>query len=143
MKALRLGLMGVLVAIHMAALADAPELPYGRITISEVNATHTAQSGTSKLRFTVANDRQDVFHLLAITTPVARTAVLVGRVGPEKIITLDSASVPSDGVLDLNTSHLWVELSGLKRALVAGDTFPVELNFGAFRVSALAHVHEG
>ena len=143
MKALRLGLMGVLVAIHTAALGDAPELPYGRVTISEVNATHAAQSGTSKLRFTVANDRPDVFHLLEITTPVARTAVLVGRIGSEKTTTLDSASVPSDGVLDLNTSHLWVELRGLTRALVAGDAFPVELNFGAFRVSALAHVHEG
>ncbi len=143
MNSLRLGLFALLVSVYTAALGDAPELPYGRVSITDVNATHAELSGTSKLRFSVENGLGAVFHLLEITTPVADTAVIVGRIGPDGTAVLDSAAVPQYGTLDLNTSHLWVELKGLTKALVAGDEFPVELNFGSFRIEALAHVHEG
>ena len=143
MKTLRLCLMGLLVLVHTVVLGDAPELAYGRVSITAVNATQTTASETSKLRFTIENDVGSAFHLLEITTSVASTAVIVGRIGPAETTVLDSIRVPSKGVLDLNTSHLWVKLSGLKRALVAGEEFPVELIFGTFRLTALAHVHEG
>lgn len=143
MNLLRLGLFGLLVLVHAVALGDAPDLPYGRVTIADVNATQALQSGTSKLRFSVENGLGRVFHLLEITTPVADTAMIVGRIGSDETAVLDSAAVPQHGRLDLNTSHVWVELKGLKKALVAGDEFPVQLNFGSFRIEALAHVHEG
>lgn len=95
MKTLRLGLMGLLVLVHTAVLGNAPELPYGRVSVTTVNATHATASGTS------------------------------------------------ESVLDLNRSHLWVDLRVLKRELVAGEEFPIELVSGTFRLNALAHVHEG
>ena len=134
--------MGALVFLHTVAVADAPELAYGRIFVTAVNATQTISSGTSKLRFTLENDLSRPFHLLEITTPVANKAVIVGRTGPEETTVMESAFIPSEGVLDLNTSHLWVELSGLKRKLAAGENFPIELDFGTFRLSAIAHVHD-
>ena len=142
MKLLRSGLMGGLVLLHTVALADAPELSYGRVSITAVNATHATSNGTSKLRFTVENGLGRGLHLVKITTPVASTAAIVGRIGPGETTVLGSAPIPGEGVLDLNTSHLWVELSGLKRALVAGEEFPVELNFETFRLTTLAHVHD-
>ena len=135
--------MGLLVLVHTAVLGDAPELANGRVSLTAVNATHATASGTRKLRLTIENDPVSTFHLLEITTLVASISVIVGRIGPAETTVLDSTAVTSEGVLDLNTLHLWMELSGLKPALVAGQEFPVELVFGTFSLNALAHVQEG
>ena len=143
MRSLLRILLGSLVLSHATIVhSDAPELPYGGVSITAMNATLAHESGTSKLKFTVANDLVETFHLLEISTPVARSAVIVARVGPQATTELASISIPSGDVLDLHTSHLWVELRGLKRSLAAGETIPVELSFGRFRVSATAHIHD-
>lgn len=127
-----------------AVIADAPEHPYGRLFVTAVNATEgkgREGRGASRLRLTVSNETGEDFHLQGVVTPVAESAVLVGRAGQSEAVALDSVLVPQDGVLDLNTLHMWVKLTHLRRALSSGDEFSVELDFGGFRIVVDAHVH--
>ena len=86
-----------------AVIADAPEHPYGRLFVTAVNATEGKVGGASLLRLTVSNETGEDFHLQGVVTPVAESAVLVGRTGQSEAVALDSVLVPQDGVLDLNT----------------------------------------
>ena len=124
-----------------AVIADAPEHPYGRLFVTAVNATEGTAGGARRLRLTVSNETGEDFHLQGVVTPVAESAVLVGRTGQSEAVALDSVLVPQDGVLDLNTLHMWVKLTHLRRALSSGDEFSVELDFGGFRIVVEPHIH--
>ncbi len=142
----RLRILGSILFVWLSfvafALADAPEIFAGRISISDVSASAARAGEDSRLRFTLSNDGADVLNFLGTETDVARQAVLTGRVGhSHESSALDSLTIAPDEILDLNTSHLWVSLQELHRPLIVGDTFAVTLRFSRGNLPVIVHVH--
>src|SRR3546814_14595912 len=94
------------VAGSPAVRADTPFEMGNNIHIESAIATPAQPGDTSRVRFRVINDSTAPFHLIGLSTPVAREARLFARIGPTATTVPDSIAVPAGEALDLHTLHL-------------------------------------
>ncbi len=88
----------------------------------------TGNTAIVKLR--IHNNMTQPIRLLAVETPVAEGSRMMIAAGAGRALPLDSLSVLPDESLNFATSHMWIELFGLKRSLTAGMHVPLRLLFG-------------
>ena len=133
--------LAIAVAPALAAPADQPPDHHGRIIFDKVWATAAEVGDRSKLRFRLVNQSYDPVYLLGVDSPVATHARIVARISDRDTTTIESVAVRADSELDLNTSHMWIELGPLARPIKPGESIPIELIFVRSRVRVYAHVH--
>src|SRR3546814_15325441 len=93
------------VAGSPAVRADTPFEIGNNIHIESAIATPAQPGDTSRVRFRIINDSTAPFHLIGISTPVAREARLFARIGPTATTVLSPIGVPAGEALALTTSH--------------------------------------
>ena len=120
--------LAALVAAAVSGGAAAHEELSGDITIEHPWAMPGKAGATTRVFMLVRNDERSPVHLLRVTTPVAEAA-RIGFRSPGRDEHLDSLSVPPDGSLRMDTSHMWVELLNLREDLEDGETFPATIHF--------------
>ena len=128
-----------------AARADLPPLHAGHVVVEQAFATPGQVGGSSQLRFRIRNDAAQSFHLMGVRTAVAGSARIVARTSDVETTEMDSIVVPSDGVLDLGSSHMWVSLDDLSVDLDPGSEFDADLILhfptGSWPMTVQVHVH--
>lgn len=97
--------------------------------------------GASELRFRLDNASGRTLTLTGAGSPLAESGALVMRMPEDGPTEIDGLTVLDQEVLDLLSSHVWIELRGLEQAVQPGDTVDVELLFDTGAVGAIAHVH--
>lgn len=83
------------------------------------------------LKFRIHNNTGSVIHLLRVETPIASGSRIMFDAGDGRQLQLDSLGVKPEQVLDFTTSHMWVELTGLRETLRNGMHVPLRLIFNA------------
>lgn len=131
---------GLMMVMMHPALADEPA-ELGDIRIEAGTATPAEKGGRSRVRFRIINNSRTGLHLTGISTPVAKNAELVARVGSRETSVLQSIGILSEETLDLTTSHLHYVLHPLREALHSGDEFSITLHFTGWSRSTSIHVH--
>lgn len=111
------------------------------VRVEGATATAAGSNGISRLAFTLINDGGRRLHLSRIVSKVAQHARLMAQIGVGMTSEIGSVGVSPGEELDLSSSHMWYELSGLMRALTLDETFDVELDFVDFQISIPVHVH--
>ena len=126
----------VIVAFAFGASAGAQSAVtyYGRLVIDHATVTPGEIGENSVLRFRITNDGYDAEHLLELKTSVSKRTRLVARIGDRDTATMESFAIRADDILDLWSSHMWVELGPLVAPLKAGQSISVELVFLSTRV---------
>ena len=122
--------IGLAVALACAAApVAAHEEMAGRLFIEHPWVTPAKAGATAWLYMRIVNEGRSGVHLLGVVTPAAERSGIMFRSGPGSVSTLASVLIEPEGSLGLHTSHMWIELSGLKRDLRSGDSFPATLEF--------------
>jgi copper(I)-binding protein len=123
------------------ASADQPPDHHGRVTVENVWVTPANEAEQAILRLRILNETHSPMHLLGVASPLAKGSQIVGRISDHRTARLGSIGIRPDDMLDLTTSHLWIELGPLSREIRQGDLIPIELVFVRGRIHADAHVH--
>ncbi|MBP7065154.1 copper chaperone PCu(A)C [Ferrovibrio sp.] len=101
----------------------------------QINVDHVLiepRDGTSAiLKFSIQNNTRSTIHLLRIETPVASGSRIMFNSGDGRQLQLDSLGVETEQNLNFGTSHMWVELTGLRETLRNGMHVPLRLIFNA------------
>lgn len=131
MKSRRTIPMAALIWLASMSGAHAHSADWGKVTIDHPWALPAKAGSSTKLYMKITNDDPAAtIYFFGVRTEVASETKLQIWTGPARSGTLDSISVPAGETLDLGTSHFWIALNGLKRNLVAGETFTATANFG-------------
>lgn len=125
------------------AFADSEAELGDDLRIEEVSATAAGRGGISRLSFKLVNDGSAGLQLARITAAVADDARLMVSVGPGKSHNIGSIGIAEGTTLDMQSSHIWYEISPLRRALVPGESFDAVFDFVNFRVTVRVHVQGG
>ena len=75
------------------------------------------------------NETPNDYHILGVTSPVAAGTRIFVSIGTAQYRQVQTLSVFADESLRLDTTHLVVELVGLKRDLKNGDRFKAMMHF--------------
>lgn len=143
-----LAISGLLVAVlsgsgQGTAHADESSEPNPGIYIEDAVATPAAAGETSIIGFRIDNFSGRSVNLMGVSSENATSALILIRGHGARTHIASGVSVMQEETLDLRTSHMWVELRGLKSAVMEGDLVPFELIFARGQVSAQAHAHAG
>lgn len=113
------------------------------LTVDRVRVTSGEVGGRSIVRLRIRNDGPESRHLLAVETEVATGARLLAQISKSKVVAIESITIGSESVLDLSSSHQWIEMGPLEQRLTSGEKIQMKLVFvnGSFPVEA--HVHDG
>lgn len=124
------------------SIADAAPLTIAnQMSVEGAYASSGTVGDSIKIEFRLINDSASSIVLLGATSPVARQSQLIGRIGNSETAQFDSISVPKQEVLDLTTSHMWLELKPLRQPLLPGDVIRLTLIFTHGELSVDVHVH--
>jgi len=126
-----------------ASRADESSEPITGLYIEDAVATPADAGETAIIGFRIDNFSGRNVSLMGVSSQTADSASVVMRGGRVGTHVTTAVSVMQDETLDLRTSHMWVELRGLKTKIREGDLVPFELVFARGRVSAQAHAHAG
>ncbi len=121
-------------AFGASAGIDSTVTYHGRLVIDHATVTPGEAGENSVLRLRIINDGYDAEHLLDLKTSVSQRTRLVARIGDRDTATMESFAIRADDMLDLGSSHMWVELGPLVAPLKAGQSISVELVFLTTRV---------
>lgn len=130
------------IAIALVACIDRPVKP--SLAVRDAWARAADSAATTAAYFVIVNHETTTVSLTAVSSPVAESATLHESMkmdGLVHMVALDAQQpiVPGDSlVLAEGARHLMV--AGLKRAIAAGDSLPLELRFSdgrVIRVSAI------
>ena len=121
-------------AFGASAGADGAVTYHGRLVIDHATVTPGETGENSVLRLRIINDGNDAEHLLDLKTSVSIHTRLVARLSDRDTATMESFAIRADDILDLGSSHMWVELGPLVTPLKAGRSIAVELVFLSSRV---------
>ena len=143
-----LAIFGLLLAAYDGigqgvARADESSEPISGIYIEDAVATPAAAGETAIIGFRIDNFSGRNVLLMGVSSENAETALMMMRGGGAGTHIATGVSVFQDETLDLRTSHMWVELRGLKSAIEDGDLVPFELLFARGGVYVQAHAHAG
>lgn len=86
-------------------------------------------STSAVLKFSIHNNTGSIIHLLRVDTPVAAGSRIMFNAGDGRQLQLDSLGVKPEQTLDFTTSHMWIELTGLREKLRNGMHVPLRLIF--------------
>lgn len=123
--------------------ADESSEPITGLYIEDAVATPANAGETAIIGFRIDNFSARNVSLMGVSSQIADSASIMMRGGGVGTHIATAASVMQDETLDLRTSHMWVELRGLKTEIREGDLVPFELVFAHGRVGAQAHAHAG
>ncbi len=124
-----------------AAIADDVRNENGFVSVEAAHVLATKTGGTAQLQFKVSNLGDDPVNLVSVRStvaPVSRMTIFDPYQGRQAV---DDLSVRRDETLDLDTSHIRVELINLNKDIRPGSTIEFELVFRQFSATAEAHVH--
>ena len=141
--------IGVAASLMISALgqgtprADESSEPITGLYIEDAVATPADVGETAIIGFRIDNFSARNVTLIRVSSSNAESSVIVMRGGGIGVHIANSLSIMQDESFDLRTSHMWVELRGLRTEIREGDLVPFELVFARGRVSAQAHAHAG
>lgn len=111
------------------------------ILVEEATLNPILNSDKAQLHFTISNYGRINVTLKEITSPAATEVSMFFLTPMGKKQTVSNLSILVEETLDLNSSHIIVELSGLKKPLIKGAKVEFELIFNEFKTSAIADIH--
>ena len=123
------------------AIADDVKNDDYAVSVEAANVPATKVGGTAQLQFKIINHGNESVNLRSVRSDLAqvtRMTISDPFLGRQAI---DDLSVLRDETLDLDTSHIKVELINLKEDIKPGTTIEFELVFRRFSTTAEAHVH--
>ena len=109
--------------------ARAHNLEAGRLIITHPWTDRAKLGGSSKIHMTISNEGYDYLHLTRFTTISASEARLTFAPNGTTVSYLESIAIPPNEEIDFRKARLSIELTGLKRELSEGDSFPGTLHF--------------
>lgn len=124
-----------------ASRADESSEPITGLYIEDAVATPADAGETAIIGFRIDNFSHRNVSLIGVSSQNADLVMIIlrgGGVGPD---VATAVAVMQEETLDLRTSHMWVELRGLKSEIREGDFVPFDLVFARGRVSVRAHAH--
>ena len=142
-KNIIMGLFSVaLIAFNINyAVADEETETYGGIIIENARVETDSKKPKAFLKMKISNLSQSGITLVGIRTENFNQAKILMEQPWKSSIRVDSLTILEEETLDLDTSHIRVELSGLNRAVKAGDIIQFELLFNNQVISAAADIH--
>jgi copper(I)-binding protein len=123
------------------ALADETIEVMSGVLIEAATATPALAGGTTLVHFSIDNASGQDLTLTGVRSDMARTGVLVMRQSTIGETDIPMLTILQEEVLDLRSSHIWVELRGLAAPLGEGDSLEFDLMFIKARVPVIADVH--
>ena len=125
----------------LPASADAIPDQYSGVTITDATAQAAPSGGNSVLRFRLVNEGTEPLTLLGVTSEQITESRILGQTSHGTPESLGSINIPVEETLDLQSFHLKIELSGMKRSYVSGQVVTLNLAMvrGEFPINA--HVH--
>ncbi|NNJ74237.1 MAG: copper chaperone PCu(A)C [Anderseniella sp.] len=123
------------------AIADDVRNDDHTVSVEAANVPATKAGGTARLQFKIINHGNEPVNLRSVRSDLAkgtRMTIFDPFLGRRAI---DDLSVLRDETLDLDTSHIRVELVSLTEDMEPGTTIEFELVFRRFSTTAEAHVH--
>lgn len=129
------------VAVNPSAADEAFE-PLSSVTVYDAVVDSAPTGATSRLQMKIENLSSEDVTLIGVRSPMAESGALVVVGGPEpdagtSLVLL----IRQEETLDLQSSHIRLELRGLKSPLTEGDSAPFELVFRHGFALGTAHVH--
>lgn len=115
--------------------------PLSDVYVEQAVATTAEVGGTTRVRFVLDNLSGNDVTLVGAEAPLATSGALVLHTGDGETRDVPIFLIKDQEVLDLSTSHIWIELRGLRQPLSDDDEFHFELIFRKGAVAATAHVH--
>lgn len=128
------------VGISTAHADEAFELLNGA-NVTSATATPAPKGGTSRIALRLENYSSADIYLLGIRSKMADSGVLMIQSAGMPAQTAKQYLVRAEETLDLATSHIWLELRGLRMPLTVGKEIRFDLIFRNGITPGLAHVH--
>lgn len=116
---------------------------YDSIRIENAYIQTDPQSPVSFLRLRIANQSSGDLTLLKIKSERFERAEILMNVPGKGAVEVDGLTILQEETLALDTSHIRIELSNLKRAISLSEKIEFELQFENQTIRALADVHSG
>ena len=122
--------------------ADESFEPLSGVTVYDAVVDSAPTGATSRLQMKIENLSSEDITLIGVRSSIAASGALVVVGGPEpdaetSLVLL----IRQEETLDLQSSHIRLELRGLKSPLTKGDSAPFELVFRRGVALGMAHVH--
>lgn len=124
-----------------SANADESSEPISGLLVEEATVTPASIGSTAVGRFRLENLSGRTLMLKGAKARWAKTARIVIRGASGRVERISALTIKENEILDLRSSHLWVEFIDVKRPLQTGETIDFELVFAAGVVPVSAHVH--
>ncbi len=131
----------VIGALNLPTLADESFEPISGVDVLNATATPAAIGETSRLRFRLENFSSSDLTLIGVRSKTASSGAIAIADGSGGSADTETLMIKQEETIDLETSHIWLELRGAKSRLSAGDTIPFELLFRNGIVPGIADVH--
>ncbi len=109
--------------------AKAHNLVAGRLVITHPWINPAKLGGSSLIRMTISYVGYDYLHLIGFTTTSASKARLTFASSGTTVSYIESIAIPPNDEVNFRRARLSIELTGLKRGLRDGDSFPGTLHF--------------
>ena len=138
-------LLSVVLLVLSAALslanADETSERATNVVIEEATIAPSNMGSAAPLKFRISNLGRNRLTLKGAQAKVAERVRLSMNLSGNGFEEVTELYLLPDETLDLRSSHIKVELVGLKRDLKAGEQIEFILDFGDFKTSAVADVH--
>lgn len=118
-------------ALAFAAFdASAHEASSGDLVLSHPWAEPGAKGGNTRMYVVIQNEEQFKVSLSGVSSPLAERIELKFRSPDGAQMGLSSRVIAAEETLNVASSHMWFELTGLKADLRPGEVFRVTFYFG-------------
>ena len=124
-----------------AAIADDVRNDNNFVSVEAAHVSASKAGGTAQLQFKITNNGNQPVNLKSVRSSLAQTSQVTIFDPYQGRQVIDDLSVLRDETLDLDTSHIRVELINLSKDIEPGSTIEFELVFRRFSTTAEAHVH--
>lgn len=133
----------VVVLAATIARADGGSEPISGLQIEGAVVTPAPKGGTAIAGFRIENLSSRSVTLIGARSVRSDAATIVIRSSGGSTEEATAVAIRPNEVLNLRSSHLWVEFRDLKEAIVPGEMLSFELIFASGTFSVEAHAHEG
>lgn len=128
------------ISTHTAAMADETSEQKTGILVEEAHITVSEDPSIAGLEFSITNMGSSDVTLISLSSMLTdRIEIFIYEGGNRTVIS--DLAILQEETLDLASSHIKVELVGVKQKLQPGSTFEFNLHFRDFQTTAIAHVH--
>ncbi len=127
--------------LNSTASADEATETYDGIIVEQAFVQTNQGIPNSQLRLKISNLTSSDLTLTAISTEWFEEVKIMVRMPGKGLVEANTLSILQEETLELDTSHLVIELSNLKRAIKNGDKIEFELFFANQTVPVFADIH--